>query len=248
MSRTIILVISIIINSYLVFYGQGKYKITYQIISKQDLTLTKGKKNALYNSSIEMMKSLKYELYFDEKESIFFMKPILIAPEDQMAFQMGSILAGGQKDEIWHVDYLNRKCHKITEFHNKKYLIELKYPFFEWIIDRSKEKIISGYKCHKATAKITSYSVLKKANINESYEVWFTDKIPSSYGPMNYYGLPGLVLDVVLNPKDNLVAEKIEIIRPKEFQKKVIFHKDGIKVTGDQFNKIMDSTLLDLKQ
>ena len=101
-------------------------------------------------------------------------------------------------------------------------------------------KIIDGYYCKKATTIKTSEG--PKGIIKKNVMVWYAPEIPLNFGPLNYNGLPGLVLylqignlsfsatNINLNPKDEIsidipkeekhITEKEKIILIKEF-----FHK-----------------------
>lgn len=66
-----------------------------------------------------------------------------------------------------------------------------------WILEDS-VKMILGYPCKKAFLSTiqwirhdTSYVPVPQLTV-----VWYTEKIPLPFGPMQYYGLPGLVLEV----------------------------------------------------
>jgi len=101
-------------------------------------------------------------------------------------------------------------------------------------------KIIDGYQCKKATTieiKEGSQGVIKKEVI-----AWYAPEIPLNFGPLNYNGLPGLVLylqignlslsatNIDLNPK-----EEISIAIPTEG--KHITYNEKIKIIKDMLNK-----------
>ena len=136
------------------------------------------------------------------------------------------------------------------EFMGKEFLIKDSLPNYAWKME-SETRLIGGYTCFKATAvrpvsqadfrnfrpkkeEIKSDAVktegeAKKTNFMDGFELpkevtitaWYTPEIPINQGPENYWGLPGLILEVndgktvvlcskiVLNSK-----EKVEIKEP----------------------------------
>ena len=81
-----------------------------------------------------------------------------------------------------------------------------------------RDKKIEGYTCFKAT----SIKIVKNNNgvFEHPIEAWFTTEIPLNFGPADYGGLPGLILDIkfqnvrifcskiVLNPKKAVIIKK----------------------------------------
>lgn len=122
------------------------------------------------------------------------------------------------------------------EFYGKKFLVKDKLQDINWEVG-SESKQIGNYMCLKATAYIPtnelnwysfSWSQLRNTNVSEEeqltkVEAWYTPQIPVSHGPLDYWGLPGLILEVsagnttmlcskiVMNPED-----KIEIVAPNK--------------------------------
>ncbi|APG64758.1 ribonuclease Z [Tenacibaculum todarodis] len=140
------------------------------------------------------------------------------------------------------------------EFYGKRFLVKDKLQDIEWNLD-SETKVIGNYECYKATASIpteelTWYSFSwskinsrekkkEKNNVKENkismttVEVWYTQQIPVSHGPQEFWGLPGLILEVssgnttlvctelIINPKDKLeitAPKKGEIVTKTEYQ------------------------------
>lgn len=94
----------------------------------------------------------------------------------------------------------------------------------KWIIDTTQTKEILGFKCYKATlsqkAKGIKYSKsftkneLKLRPIQTGIiTAWFVKEIIVPFGPYQFGGLPGLILELSL-PTGNLIAEDI-VIDPK---------------------------------
>ena len=186
-----------------------------------------------------------YVLSFNKEESLF-------EEEDQLDAISGATDSWG-KNFAPGRQYKNVKTNtqlQEQEFYGKKFLINDALQPIEWSLE-SETKQIGNYSCFKATALIPtneltwySFSWDKLRNSTESetdstqvkevkmtaVEAWYTPQIPVRHGPLEYWGLPGLILEVsadnttmlcsklVLNPD-----EVIEIVAPskgKEVSKK----------------------------
>ena len=187
----------------------------------------------------------RYVLSFNKEESVF-------NEEDQLDAISGATDSWG-KNFAPGRQYKNVKTNtqlQEQEFYGKKFLINDALQPIEWSLE-SETKQIGNYSCFKATALIPtneltwySFSWDKLRNSTESetdstqvkevkmtaVEAWYTPQIPVRHGPLEYWGLPGLILEVsadnttmlcsklVLNPD-----EVIEIVAPskgKEVSKK----------------------------
>ena len=186
-----------------------------------------------------------YVLSFNKEKSLF-------EEEDQLDAISGATDSWG-KNFAPGRQYKNVKTNtqlQEQEFYGKKFLINDELQPIEWSLE-SETKQIGNYSCFKATALIPtneltwySFSWDKLRNSTESetdstqvkevkmtaVEAWYTPQIPVRHGPLEYWGLPGLILEVsadnttmlcsklVLNPD-----EVIEIVAPskgKEVSKK----------------------------
>jgi GLPGLI family protein len=99
------------------------------------------------------------------------------------------------------------------EFYGKKFLVKDELQPIDWKMG-TETKQIGQYMCFKATASIPSNELswfdfswgdLSQAEPEEGEEVevamtdveaWFTLQIPVKHGPAEYWGLPGLILEV----------------------------------------------------
>ena len=163
------------------------------------------------------------------------------------------------------------KLLEATESFGKKFLITEDAAKPKWILG-SETKKIGNYTCFKATLiKETDASdwtnmrrrrgnnndkkkdttntrkVSDEIEMPKTIEVtaWYTPQIPISDGPGNYWGLPGLILEInegrttilcseiVINPE-----EKIEISAPKK----------GKKVTREEYTKIMKKKMEEMRE
>jgi len=157
--------------------------------------------------------------------------------------------------------YKNVKENKLLqtqEFYGKKFLVNDKLQEINWQM-ASESKQIGKYMCFKATASVPtseltwydfSWSDLQQmeASVDEDgnpvekeipmteVTAWYTLQIPVSHGPAEYWGLPGLILEVsagnmtmlcskvIMNPEETIEIEapdKGKEITKEEYQSTV---------------------------
>lgn len=144
------------------------------------------------------------------------------------------------------------------EFYGKKFLVKDKLQAFNWNMG-SETKKIGQYNCFKASALVPtdeltwfdfSWGKLRRKQAQENdttsttpevdmtqVVAWYTPQIPVSHGPAEFWGLPGLILEVsagnttmlcskiVLNPDQTLKIEapdKGKIVSKAEYQTTVL--------------------------
>ena len=202
-------------------------------------------------------------LNFDKSASIYKEEEKLDAPGQGgggMRMMMSMTGGGGTyyknvKEKSYTVD---------KEFMGKEFLVKDSLPNLQWKME-GETRVIGGYNCFKATAvrpasktdfrnirpkredntPIKSVDSAKKTSILDELDMpketvitaWYTPEIPVNQGPENYWGLPGLILEVndaktvilcskvVLNPKvkTEIKAEsKGKVTSQKEFDEIVL--------------------------
>ena len=180
-----------------------------------------------------------YVLSFNKEESVF-------KEEDQVDAIAGATDTWGSNFSRGD-QYKNVKENLLAqsqEFYGKKFLVKDKLQLIDWKMG-SESKQIGQYMCFKATASIPtteltwydfSWSDLRPSTTEKKtdstivetkepeikmteVEAWYTLQIPVSHGPGEYWGLPGLILEVsagnttmlcsrvVLNPAEEIVIE-----------------------------------------
>lgn len=242
------------------FYGQAIYETKMQI---NDFKFTKADIPEEMKLKMEekMRKAFEktFVLNFNKFESIYFQEEKLEAPAPGV---------GGFKSSAEGKQYKNIK-EKIAisekDIFGKEFLVQDSLPKWEWKLE-SETKKIGNYTCHKATILIpVSEEDLKDFEENKKVQAnnktnfiqvlepkektiiaWYTPEIPVSQGPDEYWGLPGLILEVndgkkmalcskiILNPK-----EKSEIKRPKKGKK--VNQKEFEEITKKQLENMKDA-------
>ena len=214
----------------------------------------------------EGMKSMfekTFILNFDKSASIYKEQEKLDSPGQAggMRMMMSSMTGGGGtfyknvKEKSYAVD---------KDFMGKEFLVKDSLPNLKWKME-GETRVIGGYNCIKATAivpvnqtdfrnfaprkeddkAVKPADEAKKTNLLDNLEMpkeatitaWYTPEIPVNQGPENYWGLPGLILEVndgktiilcskvVMNPKEKAVIKapaKGKVITQKEFDETVI--------------------------
>ena len=148
-----------------------------------------------------------YILTFNKEESIFKEEEKVDAISGATD-SWGSNFARGEQ-------YKNINTSELVqaqEFYGKRFLVKDALQQIEWNMG-SESKQIGKYICFKATALIPtkelnwydfSWSDLAQSNMDgeepdvklTQVEAWYTLQIPLKHGPAEYWGLPGLILEV----------------------------------------------------
>jgi GLPGLI family protein len=192
----------------------------------------------------------EFTLVFNKEESLF-------NEEEQLDAISGATDSWG-KNFAAGENYKNVKTNtqiQQQEFYGKKFLVKDQLQPMEWTLGKETKKI-GNYTCFKATTFIATDDLLwysfswgrmrsndstqdETTENNETaveitqVEAWYTPQIPVRHGPSEYWGLPGLILEVsagdttmlcsklVLNPEETIVIEapkKGTIVAKNEYQ------------------------------
>lgn len=204
-------------------------------------------------------------LNFNQSASIYKEEEKLDAPGQSGGGMrmMSSMMGGGGT----HYKNIKEKSFSVDkEFMGKEFLVKDSLPQLQWKME-SETRQIGGYTCYKATAiRAVSQSDFrnfrakktdekkeiakaedkdKKTNFMDQFDMpkeititaWYAPEIPVSQGPENYWGLPGLILEVndgkttvlcskvVLNTKEKTdikAPTKGKVVSQKEYDEIVV--------------------------
>lgn len=260
MTKKVILISSFLLMSFLTnaqdFLGKAEY-FSKRIVKKTEKEESKSKEpvDPEFKKAIqEAMKKAsekQYLLTFNKTESLYEEEQKLekpTAPSDGFSVSI-SFVSSGKK-------YLNiKEQQSIVEdnIFGKEFLIVEPLVKPEWkLIDE--KKTIGDYNCFKAELIIPVNE--RQKQIYEEFlkreekkpalikmdkpednvvTVWYTPEIPVSFGPDNYWGLPGLILEV--NDGTNvLLCSKVTLSNKEKAKIKV--PNNGEKVNQKKFDQI----------
>lgn len=211
-----------------------------------------------------------YILTFNKAESIYKEEEKLEAPGQIGGFRMmmGSFTSGKQYKNVKEHQLLQEQ-----EFFGKQFLIKDSLPKLDWKMG-SETKQIGKYMCFKATAikKVDEmdFNSMRRRNQNNDEEAkvkdstattnimdeiempkevlvtaWYTPQIPINQGPGEYWGLPGLILEVS-SDRTTILCSKI-VMNPSE-KTEIKAPTKGKEVTKQEYNKIMKKKMEEMSE
>jgi len=197
-------------------FNEKKIDSIYKIKNKKNKKTDKWMKDIFKNTP-----NVNAYLDFTNGESICYLEEKMQV-EGKPTFNMNRVFAGG-----------DNKYYKNTN--TKEYLKE--YVRENLLIEKNEKK----WKITQESKQIGKYLCFKAIDITSKNKkmkpiVWFTPQIPVSFGPLEYNGLPGLVIlvemfkrtisvsKIVLNPKEKIKIKKLikgDRITEEKFKEKI---------------------------
>ena len=233
-------------------YYQSKTSIDMNSFGRPEMSEDQKKQMA------ERMKSMfekTFILTFNQSESIYKEEEKLEAPGSggsRWGAIMSSFTGGPQYKSIKSQLLLQEQ-----ELFGKQFLIKDSLSKFDWKME-GETKQIGKYTCYKATAiktvdavDITSFRRPseddKEPSATKEIQViaWYTMQIPISQGPDNYWGLPGLILEVNAD-KTTILCSKI-VMNPED--KDVIKEPSkGKEISKEEYNIIVKKKTEEMRE
>jgi len=176
--------------------------------------------------------STQNQLFFNQSESLF--KPL---PPDENPFDQVPGADGPRmiRMVLQNETYLDRDENMITqlkEFMGKKYIIKQETNRLPWKLEDETRKI-QGYICKKAF-----YTDENEKEIT----AWYTEAIRVPIGPENFFGLPGLILEIAINTDDMIItADKIDLRALKKNELKE--PKSGQEITDGEYRAMVEEQM-----
>lgn len=183
----LVLISSLYLNAQTSGYVKYESEIVSQVIDTSKIKNDNVKQMML--QTVQKMKkdmpSASYELKFSSKKSIFKMKKKMSVDN---AIDFDNIAGFSDADGEFYTDLGKELSLRKIKAWNNEYII--RSNFSKWNIMDGKSKIF-GFQCLKATTQ-------KQLDNGDIIEVvaWFAKDIPFNFGPKDYAGLPGLILEI----------------------------------------------------
>lgn len=240
--KKLIILLSLFVNSIVLFSQQNYKSGTAEYGFKSDKKLLDNKLNSLKSKlSKEMYEKIKkqfdnsqnfndvtFHLKFNNELSLFEFDDKMNVKDNELSNGIKRLQI--QADIKFNYFLKRKEVVKQHQFGGEYFLIRKPTDSLKWSLLNEKKKI-GKYSCYKAVSyKLKKFpSGIKKILVT----AWYTPDIPIPFGPYEYNGLPGLIVE--LKEGDNIIyLKKIEMsdnnIKIKSLK--------GTSITETEFEKI----------
>ncbi len=191
----------------------------------------------------------EFSLSFNANESLFLEKESLNKKDNSSSGGIQIAMTSTNFSSKVYKNTANNELLQEVDFMGKLFLVKDSLSKYEWKLTEETKKI-GAYTAKKALLSLnySEASILqssddgkkeKKAPRKKNYEteVWYTPEIAVSHGPGEYWGLPGLILEVH-DPHTSVVCDKITLNPKKPI--KIKKPKKGKQVTKAELPKMED--------
>ncbi|MCB0465332.1 MAG: GLPGLI family protein [Aequorivita sp.] len=223
------------------FQGIATYKTDRKIDLKMDSTSVNAEMQQQIQAQLRKQFQKEYTLSFNTSESVYKEEESLAAPSPATTGGINIVISGNS--DILYRNIKTQEYSNQTEIMGKVFLIKDSLTKKDWKLEKE-TKNIGEYTCFKATLteEVTeqtfnsNHDDLEKVTKKRVTTAWYTPQIPVSNGPGEYWGLPGLILEIndgeqsILCSKIVLNPTKISIEAPDK----------GKVVTQEEFDAIKE--------
>ena len=177
---------------------------------------------------------------------------------------MRMMMVGMNDGGVFYKNTQEKQTAKESEFSGKVFLIKDAIKEYEWKMEEE-TKMIGQNLCFKATTVIetpvqrTSFRMGRRVadSEKESEEdtapqmesvivtAWYTLDIPVNHGPGDYWGLPGLILEI--NSGNTAVLCTKIVMNPKE-KAKISAPTKGKEVNQEEYDKIIQDKMKEMRE
>lgn len=229
--------------------GRAYYKSSSQIKIAMDSTKMAPEQMADIQAQLKKQMERDYILSFTQTESNWKQAESLGGgPATASSGGMTMVINTGNQDNILYKNLADQTYQREEEMMGKEFLIQDTLESAEWELTGESKKI-GNYTAQKATytriidSQRFSTGMTEMENVKDTITVtaWFTPEIPVSHGPENFFGLPGLILEVQ-NQGRTLICEKIEL-NPASNPVKIEQPKRGKVVSREEFRAVQEESM-----
>ena len=228
------------------FTGRAYYKSTSQFSIKMDSTKMAPEQIAQIQASLKKQMEQNYILSFNQTESTWKKEESLGGgPATASAGGAVFMVATSGEGSTLYKNIADQSFLEEQDMMGKAYLVKDMLEPVEWELSNETKKV-GNYTVQKASytrivdSKRFSTGMTEMENVKDTLQVtvWFTPEIPVAHGPENFFGLPGLILEVQ-NQGRTLICEKIEL-NPSSDPVVIERPSKGKEITQAEFRTVQE--------
>ena len=249
---TLTLLLSLWITSLFAqeFRGIATYKTDRKFDLQMDSTEVNSEMQKQLAAQLKKQFQREYTLNFNNDSSLYTEVEKLDQPAPASAGGVNIVIAGNT--DVLFRNIKNDEYIRETEIMGKEFLIKDKPEKLEWKLEKE-SKNIGEYTCFKATMteEVTDQtwdSVTDSLVDNTKTRVttaWYTLDIPVKHGPSDFWGLPGLILEIN-DGEQTILCSKI-ILNPEK-QSAIVAPKKGKEVSLEEFETIQEKKMKEMQE
>lgn len=200
------------------FTGRAYFKSSSQLKISMDSTKMNPEQIAQIQASLKKQMEQNFILSFNQTESSW-KKEASLGGGPATASSGGAVfmVASSGEGSTLYKNLAELNYVQEQDMMGKGYLIKDELKPAEWELLEETKKV-GNYTVQKASfskiidSKRFSTGMTEMENVKDTIQViaWFAPEIPVSHGPENYFGLPGLILEVQSQGR-TFICEKIEL-------------------------------------
>lgn len=206
--------------------AQTQGRITYKVIREID-------KNSSYEKMImatfkdyeTMTDEFVFYLDFNQDSAVFHLQEKLFSNKYAADVALNTI------EYLSKAKHINNKVYTESDVEFGEFLIERAYPKWKLLNETKK---IGDFVCYKA--EFTRVISNENKVFEKKYIAWYTPKTPLPYGPSEYGGLPGVILELQAK---GFTYGATKITLDKEFKLPEL--KKSKIITYEKFDEILKS-------
>ncbi|MDO9260827.1 MAG: GLPGLI family protein [Flavobacteriaceae bacterium] len=246
------------------FQGKAIYQSKFRLDMRVDSTQVSQTQQQQIQEMLRKQLEKNFELFFDKNRSIYREEARL--EQETGGFGGMMIMVGGALNGKQFKDLKNKTFSKESELMGKNFLIKDSLTVFNWKLV-NETKMIGNYLCFKAVATVKNPAMSLnfgrggggRNNQNQTenntkvqappqdiiVEAWYSPEVPVNNGPAEYWGLPGLIMEVNAD-RMTLQLVKLEMNPKEKIQIKEL--DKGKVVTQKEYDDILKAKTEEMRQ
>lgn len=255
----VLLLISSIVSAQN-FQGQAYY----QTQRKVDLKMEGSQMSEVEQKAMQEMLKKQFEktyiLTFNKEASIYKEETQLDKPEAPTSGGVMVMVMGGGADQKYYKNTKTKTYADEQDVFGKAFLVKDELETFDWVLG-DESKVIGKYLCFKATAtrevenmtmninsdeEEESSEEIKKETETQTIIAWFTVDIPINNGPDEFWGLPGLILE--LHDGDDMQYVCTKIVMNSKDKTEISAPTKGKVVNQEEFEEVMEKKMKEMQE